>query len=75
MIELVEFEVPFIVDGEIQFGKDEEVIKETRQGVILHWGVQPIKIEESISQTTVVFVKESESGKVIRLDPEELTFL
>jgi len=75
MIELVEFTTPLIIDGEVQWDEDDNVVLETRQGVILHWGIQPIKIDDTVSQTTVVFIRETESGKVVSMNPEEITFL
>lgn len=75
MIELVEFWTPFIIDEEIQIDENEEPIMEVRQGVILSWGTKPIETEQGIAQVSVVFVRETESGKVIELYPEEIKYL
>ena len=75
MIELVEFSTPFVLDGEIQYDEDDQPILESRQGVVLNWGTEPVESENGVGQITVVFVRESESGEVIKLYPEEIKYL
>ena len=74
-MELVEFEVPEVIDGEIQHDENGFAETEFRQGIVLNWGTEPVETEKGIGQVTVVFVRESESGEVIKLYPEEIKYL
>lgn len=75
MIELVEFWVPLIVDDEVVLDDNEEPVMESRQGVVLNWGTKAVESEHGVGQMTVVYVRESESGAVIELYPEEIKYL
>lgn len=75
MIELVEFIAPFTSIEGVELDENEEPILELRQGVILNWGTKPIETDFGVAQVTVVYVRESESGAVIELYPEEIKYL
>jgi len=74
-MELVEFRTPVLIDGEVQYDENEEEITELLQGVVLQWGTKVVESENGIGQFTVVYVRETESGHVFELYPEEIKYL
>jgi DNA/RNA endonuclease YhcR with UshA esterase domain len=74
-MELVEFRTPVLIDGEVQYDENEEEITELLQGVVLQWGTKAVESENGIGQFTVVYVRETESGHVFELYPEEIKYL
>ena len=74
-MELVEFRTPVLIDGEVQYDENEEEITELLQGVVLQWGTKVVESENGIGQFTVVYVRETESGHVFDLYPEEIKYL
>lgn len=75
---LIEFKVPVYDDNGLpEFEEDNSVKMQVKHGRFHAWGVRT-EVDETLKlaiTNTVAIIEETESGQVILLNPEEITFI